>query len=140
MEFVAILQNSTRKIQTRIYLSSSIPQIRQSLHVEQREALGNPSKVRHYVLRRDHSRCRGCNRMGDEITLEVRRVRPDASDIEDMLTLCVRCRRIAEQCNIAARNCGEFLYLLGRYLDPWAGTASGALTEKGEEESIGNHS
>jgi hypothetical protein len=35
--------------------------------------------------------------MGDEVTLEIRPIRPGASDIDEMLTLCAHCRDLAEE-------------------------------------------
>jgi 5-methylcytosine-specific restriction endonuclease McrA len=60
------------------------------------EALTNASKMRLQVLRRDHYKCRVCHWMGDEITLEVHPVCPSAASIDNMFTICARCRNLIE--------------------------------------------
>jgi hypothetical protein len=102
MEFVASFSNAARKIRTTIRLSSPILLLPQAVRVRRIEVTANPSWMRLYVLRRDHSRCRGCGQEGDEITLEVRRIQPDKSNIEELLTLCVHCLKLFEQRPIVA--------------------------------------
>lgn len=114
MAFVASFENAARKIRTTIYVWAPI-----SLHpprVRTRYIEGglNRSKMRLQVLRRDCYKCRGCNQAGDEITLEMRQIQPGASTIEEMLTLCVHCRNLADQWNVTAGSDLEFLERLRR--------------------------
>ena len=71
------------------------------------------SRARLQVLRRDHYRCRRCNQMGDEITLEVRHIRPGASSIEETITLCAHCRDIVEQSNVVCHTDSHLSVLKG---------------------------
>jgi hypothetical protein len=61
------------------------------------------------VLRRDHYRCRGCDRYEREVTVAVHLVHPDAEDEQDMLILCRRCFAIVSETKIAASHTPEFL-------------------------------
>lgn len=79
----------------------------------------NPSRMRLQVLQRDRYRCRGCNRTGDEITLEVRQIRPGATGVDEMVTLCTPCRHLVEQWNIAASSGPEFLLQLWNHAGRW---------------------
>jgi 5-methylcytosine-specific restriction endonuclease McrA len=130
MEFVASLQNATRKIRT-MDISSFISLCPQPVQAKQTDASMNPSKMRLHVVRRDHYRCTGCRQMGDEVTLDVRRIQPAASNSEEMLTLCVHCRRPVEQWNIAASIGLEFLQHLRCQLHPTTATQSQSMTNKG---------
>jgi 5-methylcytosine-specific restriction endonuclease McrA len=96
MTFAAPFENVARKIRTTIYVWAPISLRSQRVRTSYTRARMNASKLRLEVLRRDRYRCRNCNRMGDEITLEVRQICPRASTIEEMLTLCVHCRSLAE--------------------------------------------
>ena len=112
MTFEAAFVNAARKIQTTIWVWAPISLRPHRVRTRYTEARPNPSKLRLQVLRRDRYRCRNCNRMGDEITLEVSKIRPCAATIEEMLTLCVHCRDLAEQRDITAGNIHGFLELL----------------------------
>src|ERR1035437_6684306 len=114
MAFVAIFENAARKIRTTIYVwapNSLRPPRGRTRYVEARL---NLSKMRLQVLRRDRYKCRSCNQAGDEITLEMRQIRPSASTIQEMLTLCVHCRNLVDQWNITASSDLEFLERLRR--------------------------
>lgn len=116
MKLVAPLENVTRKIRTTIYVWAPISLRPQRVGTSQTHARMNPSRIRLEVLRRDCYRCRSCNQLGDEITLEVRQICPGASTIEEMLTLCVHCRNLAKRWNITANSGPEFLgYLQDRF-------------------------
>ena len=130
MEFVASFQNATVKIRTTILLSPPILLSPQAIRVRRIDATVNPSWLRLHVLRRDRYRCRCCGQKGDEVTLEVRRIQSSASNIEEMLTLCVHCRRLVEQWNIAATNSSEFLQHLRCQLGSATGTQSQTQTNK----------
>jgi len=99
MEFVASFESSGLKIRTTISARTLISLRPQRVQVRHIDGRTNASKMRLQVLRRDHSRCRNCNQPGDEITLEVRPIRPGATTIEEMLTLCARCRSLVERWN-----------------------------------------
>lgn len=73
--------------------------------MEQREA----SNRRRRVLRRDRYRCRGCDRDEREVTIGVHVINSDASDVQDMLTLCRGCFAIVSQTKIVASHAPEFL-------------------------------
>lgn len=74
------------------------------------------SNLRRRVLRRDHYRCRGCDRDEREVTVAAHLIRPDAGDERDMLTLCRRCFAIADEAKIVASHTPEFLQKLWRVL------------------------
>ena len=138
MEFVTSFENNTRRIRTAIHfggpnrLHPSRPGIRQN------DTARNPSKMRLQVLRRDHYRCRSCDQTGDEITLEVRPIRPGASSIEELLTLCAHCRNLVEQWNITASRSPEFLQHLRCQLCSATETQSQFLATEENEDSSGN--
>jgi hypothetical protein len=67
------------------------------------------SYLRRRVLRRDHYRCRGCDRDEREVTVAVHLVHPDAENEQDMLTLRRRCFAIVSETKIAASHTPEFL-------------------------------
>jgi hypothetical protein len=68
------------------------------------------------VVRRDHSRCRGCDRRGDEVTLEVHPIEPEVSEIDGLLTLCPSCRALANVFQLTDANIPDFLRQLWRHL------------------------
>jgi hypothetical protein len=112
MEFVLSLRNAARTIRSAIYVLPSIPSYSRPFLVKRRNASANLSRMRLFVLHRDHYRCRGCGEGGDEVTLEVRRIQPAASKTEEMLTLCAHCRDVAGRSGISAMHAPEFLRLL----------------------------
>jgi len=128
MEFVAGLQSTSHKIRTTIDLSFLVSPCPQPFRAKQTDASMTSSMLRLHVMRRDHYRCRGCGKMGDEITLEVRRIKPDASDSNAMLTLCVHCRKLVEQGSLAATSSSEFLQHLRHQLGFATATQSQTLT------------
>jgi 5-methylcytosine-specific restriction endonuclease McrA len=109
MTSVASFENVARQIRTTIYPWPPIPVRPPQAQTSYTRAQMNPSKMRLQVLRRDHYRCRSCNRTGDEITLEVREICPRASTIDEMLTLCAQCRSLVEQRDITASDAHDFL-------------------------------
>jgi hypothetical protein len=52
-------------------------------------------RLRMRVLHRDRSRCRGCDRKGDEVTLCIHLIRPGVSGMDAMVTLCLKCTDLA---------------------------------------------
>jgi hypothetical protein len=74
------------------------------------------SRQRWQVVRRDHSRCRGCDRKGDEVTLEVHPIGPGASEIDGLLALCPSCRALANAFQLKGANITDFLRQLWRHL------------------------
>jgi hypothetical protein len=111
-KFVVSLRNAARSIRSAIYVLPSIPFYSRPLPVKRWNASTNPSRMRLFVLHRDHYRCLSCGEGGDEVTLEVRRIQPAASKTEEMLTLCAHCRNVAGQSGISAMQAPEFLRLL----------------------------
>lgn len=89
------------------------------------------SKQRLQIIRRDRSRCRGCDRKGDEITLEVYPIHPEAHDLHELLALCTNCRAIAKDRHIASNHIPDFLRHLWRHLHH-SGTGN-------QTEQIGTH-
>lgn len=68
------------------------------------------------VVRRDRYRCRGCDRRGDEVTLEIHQICPGASDIAGMLALCPNCRELANTFQLSGDHIPDFLRHLWRHL------------------------
>jgi len=124
MELIASFHNTARRIRRAISVPSPSALTFQAIRVEQADACANPSKMRLQVLRRDHFRCRGCGRQGDEITLEVMRILPEASTMEEMLTLCAHCRSLVERWNRTESNVLEILRRLWRQIGSATGTQS----------------
>jgi hypothetical protein len=74
------------------------------------------SRQRWQVVRRDHSRCRGCDRKGDEVTLEIHPIGPGVSEIDGLLALCPSCRALANAFQLESSNITDFLRQLWRHL------------------------
>ena len=74
------------------------------------------SKLRIRTIRRDHYRCRACDKKGDEITLVVHRIHPDVFHATGLLTLCPLCETLARRHRITAQNIPQFLQVLWRHL------------------------
>src|ERR1017187_5794823 len=100
MEFVVRLQSAIRKIQTTVYLSPPVLLLPPPERFLRTVNSANPSMTRLQVLRRDRYRCRCCGQRGDEITLEVCGIHPNARAVEEMRTLCHRCRNSADEAAI----------------------------------------
>ncbi len=73
------------------------------------------SEQRMKIVRRDRYRCRGCDRRGDEITLEIHRICPGACGIAGMLALCPRCRQLAKAFQLSGDHIPDFLHQLSRH-------------------------
>lgn len=76
----------------------------------------NWSGQRLKVVRRDRYRCRGCDRKGDEVTLDIHLIHPGASSIDGMLSLCPNCRELANTLKLSADHIPDFLRQLWRPL------------------------
>jgi hypothetical protein len=74
------------------------------------------SRIRMRALRRDHSRCRGCDTKGDEITLYIHLIEPGAHDLDSIVTLCVQCEHLANEMKLQSASIPDFLQQLWRYL------------------------
>jgi hypothetical protein len=87
----------------------------QSLHpilIGRRDLQSDWPRLRMFVLYRDRSRCRGCDRKGDEVTLCIHLIRQDASGRDAALTLCVKCSDLAIEKDVKGNTIPEFLRLL----------------------------
>lgn len=74
------------------------------------------TRLRMRALSRDRSRCRGCDTKGDEVTLRIHLIRPDASDLAAWVTLCVKCDELAKDKKLEGISIPEFLRHLWRYI------------------------
>jgi 5-methylcytosine-specific restriction endonuclease McrA len=74
------------------------------------------SRMRMRTLQRDRSRCRGCDTKGDEVTLRIHPIRPDASDLSAMVTLCMRCADLAHEKKLSGMAIPDFLRHLWHHL------------------------
>ncbi len=88
------------------------------------------------VVRRDRYRCRGCDRRGDEVTLEIHQICPGASDTAGMLALCPNCLELANAFQLSGAHIPDFLRQLWRHLHhsvpnmgPTRSHAEGAVAE-----------
>ncbi len=68
------------------------------------------------IVRRDRYRCRGCDRKGDEVTLEIHQIFPGASEVSEMLALCTNCRAVASAFQLAGTDVPDLLRQLWRHL------------------------
>jgi 5-methylcytosine-specific restriction endonuclease McrA len=84
--------------------------------VEAKETPDTWLRMRSRVLRRDHRRCRGCDRKEGEVALKIHQIRPGASQVEDVLTLCLSCRILARNLELQGLDIPDFLRLLWRHL------------------------
>jgi hypothetical protein len=76
--------------------------------------------LRMQVLRRDHYRCRACDKKGDEITLHVYPIRPLGSQVETMVTLCASCQSLMETLKLNDRLNAVFIFRRGRKTNYYA--------------------
>jgi hypothetical protein len=74
------------------------------------------SRLRMRTLRRDRSRCRGCDVKGDEITLRVHSIRSGMSHPDALLTLCIKCLDLATEKRLQGVTIPDFLRHLWRHL------------------------
>jgi hypothetical protein len=74
------------------------------------------SRLRMRALSRDRSRCRGCDTKGDEVTLRIHPIRRDASDLNGLVTLCVKCGDLANNQKLEGSSIPEFLRHLWRHI------------------------
>lgn len=109
MALIVHLESAARKIRTTTCAWTPVFLQPQRLRLKRIATAAKPSRMRLQVLRRDGYECRSCNQTGDEITLEARPIRSHASSIDEMITLCVHCRNVAEQWRISASSTQEFL-------------------------------
>jgi hypothetical protein len=73
-------------------------------------------RLRMRALRRDYSRCRGCDRKGDEITLHIQLIELGRCDLDAMLTLCAQCEHLASEMKLQSASIPDFLQQLWRHL------------------------
>ena len=74
------------------------------------------SRLRMRALSRDRSRCRGCDTKGDEVTLRIHPIRPDASNLSGLVALCVKCDELANDKKLQGASIPEFLRHLWRHI------------------------
>jgi hypothetical protein len=70
-------------------------QSRRPILIGRKELQSKLPRLRMRVLHRDRSRCRGCDRKGDEVTLCIHLIRPGVSGMDAMVTLCLKCTDLA---------------------------------------------
>ena len=75
--------------------SISEQQSRRPILIGRKELQSNWPRLRMRVLHRDRSRCRACDKKGDEVTLCIHLIRPDASGMDAIVTLCIKCSDLA---------------------------------------------
>jgi hypothetical protein len=88
---------------------ASQQQSRRPILIGCKEFQCNLPRLRMRVLHRDRSRCRGCDRKGDEATLCIHLIKPDASGIDTMVTLCLKCSDLAMENGMESDTIPHFL-------------------------------
>lgn len=68
------------------------------------------------VLRRDHYRCRGCDKKAGEVTLKIHQIRSGPLQMENALTLCLGCKELAINLELKGFDIPDFLRHLWHYL------------------------
>jgi hypothetical protein len=91
-------------------------EINRPLLVIAKNSRPNWSGLRLKVIRRDRFRCRGCDRPGDEVTLEIHQIQPGASDVAGVLALCPNCRELANARGLSGIHIPDFLRQLWCHL------------------------
>jgi len=84
--------------------------------IGRKELQSNWPRLRMRVLHRDRSRCRGCDKKGDEVTLCIHLIRPDASGMDAIVTLCIKCSDLAIENGLESDVIPHFLRHLWRHL------------------------
>lgn len=113
MELVTCIRHSAQSLQSSLLWLCRTP--RSSDRISRRSLIADPdhgknwSRQRLKVVRRDRYRCRGCDRKGDEVTLDIHLIRPQASDVNAMLALCPNCRELANRLKLNADHIPDFL-------------------------------
>src|SRR5260221_11216630 len=113
MEFALGIRKASRSVRSAFFVSPPISLFGQQLDRRSLTAIWDSHsiqpKIRLRILRRDHYRCRGCDKSGDEITITLHQIHPEASRLEEVLTLCTRCQDLATQRNLNSNHVSEFL-------------------------------
>jgi 5-methylcytosine-specific restriction endonuclease McrA len=120
MEFVLNCRNVARSVRSVIndsYLLSVFTED-VALSKQQKRDRQHQSKTRLRVLRRDHYRCRGCDKTGDEVTLEIYQLQPHSFDPEDLITVCTPCQTLIERLRLSADQIPDLLRQLWAHLYP----------------------
>lgn len=120
MEFVLSCLNAARSIRSVINHSSPLSAFAQdvALSKKQKRARRHQSRTRLRVLRRDYYRCRGCDKTGDEVTLEIHKIQSDSFDTENLITLCTACLGLVERLRLSADQIPDLLRQLWAHLYP----------------------
>jgi 5-methylcytosine-specific restriction endonuclease McrA len=123
MEFVLNCLNAARSIRSVINHSSPLSAFAQdvALSKKQQRDRRHQSQTRLRVLRRDHYRCRGCDKTGDEVTLEIHQIQSDSFDPEGLITLCTTCQALVERWRLSADQIPDLLRQLWAHLYPRRG-------------------
>lgn len=113
MELVTRIRHSAQSLQSSLLWLCRTPRssdnISRPFLIADQDRRTNWSGQRLKVVRRDRYRCRGCDRKGDEVTLDIHLIRPQASDINAMLALCPNCRGLANRLKLSCDHIPDFL-------------------------------
>jgi hypothetical protein len=140
MEFVIRFRQSARSFRSSLHrlwrASPSYAEINRPFLVIDKDRRSKWSGRRLKVIRRDRYRCRGCDRRGDEVTLEIHQIQSGASDVAGMLALCPNCRELANALGLCGVHIPDFLRQLWCHLhhsvsgtDPAAGSGASSMLE-----------
>lgn len=120
MEFVNLFRYSAQSLRSPLLWLRRTPrlahEIRRPFLIADNGRRSNWSGQRLKVVRRDRYRCRGCDRKGDEVTLDVHLIHPEASSIDAMLSLCPNCLELASTLKLSGNHIPDFLRQLWRLL------------------------
>jgi hypothetical protein len=68
------------------------------------------------VLGRDRYRCRGCDKKGKEVSLNIHQITTGSSHVDGVLTLCISCQALANNLELKGVDIPDFLRQLWRHL------------------------
>ena len=122
MEFVFGVSAAARGIRSVVNLSVPISLFLRDSHKAvlkwQRYTRYKESRMRLRILRRDRYRCRGCDKKGDEVTLEVKQIDRYSSRPEGFLTLCTPCGDLIQKLEAKTDQIPDVLQQIWRHVYP----------------------
>jgi hypothetical protein len=120
MEFVILFAKAARSYWSALPTPYSNFRVRRDVDrpflVETKDTPDRCLRMRYRVLHRDRYRCRGCDKKGKEVSLNIHQITTGFSHVDGVLTLCISCQVLANNLELKAVTIPDFLRQLWRHL------------------------